>query len=84
MFLLVKGNYQGVTKKSKGKTQVEISKRTFLQLYKQLVKKEGPDDQLTYGQAKAEAKDYAKASGCFYSAFGDWLRLDWAKYYNFH
>jgi hypothetical protein len=84
MFVLVQGNLQGVTKKSKNKNVPPISQASFLREFKVIFNRisHSPSD-LTYLEAKQLSKVYSKSLEDFYSVYQDWIRTDREKFYCF-
>ena len=96
MFVLVKGNLQGVSakasqkagnKKSQPVNGPPVCKAAFLNSFRHIYSKLSPPEtdmaSISYAKAKQLATEYEKASDAFYSAYKDWLRIDRQKYYNF-
>jgi hypothetical protein len=87
MFILVKGDLQGITKSSKlhsNSSRIPINKSSFFNSFKNIHNKIANKSEIeSYNQAKDLSTNYNQACEVFYDLYKDWLRIDRNKYYQF-
>lgn len=86
IFVLVKGNLQGVGKKITKKHFPPICKFKFFESFERISVKLGEPKsslELNYSDAKKLPQDYNHSYEEFSKIFSDWIKTDYNKYYEF-